>query len=65
MKANILLIISMVIVAYFLADMIWFRSRGDRFTATDGQALCERIAKLDGLSCRYGGLNKRGGRGQR
>lgn len=38
---------------YLFLDYFLFRHQGARFTAADGQALCERVQKIDGLECRY------------
>lgn len=34
-------------------DYFYFRHAGARFTAADGQELCERVQALDGLPCHY------------
>lgn len=41
----------------FTDEVAKFVNKGPRFTALDGQALCERIAKLEPnpQPCRYGG----------
>lgn len=57
MKNNLYLIGIVLVIAfatYQVFDYLMFRNKGARFTAHDGQALCERIQKLDGLPCRYG-----------
>jgi hypothetical protein len=34
-------------------DYLFFRGRGARFTAADGQTLCERVRAFDHQPCRY------------
>lgn len=38
---------------YLLLDYFFFRNQGARFTARNGQELCERVQKMDGLPCDY------------
>lgn len=47
------LIIVCLIVAFLAMDYLFFRGRGARFTAADGQALCERVQAFDHQPCRY------------
>ena len=37
----------------FVENMKAFESKSARFTAQDGQELCLRVRKMDGLSCEY------------
>lgn len=38
---------------YLILDYFFFRNQGARFTARNGQELCERVQKLDGFPCDY------------
>ena len=43
------------LVLYLMADYFIFRNQGARFTATDGQVLCERVQALEKvpMPCEY------------
>lgn len=38
---------------YLMLDYFLFRHQGARFTAQDGQTLCERVQVIDGKPCHY------------
>jgi len=42
-----------VVGGYLFLDYFLFRHQGARFTAQDGQALCERVQVIDGKPCEY------------
>lgn len=42
-----------LILGIFMADYYWFRHKGERFTARDGQELCLRLQAIDRLPCEY------------
>ena len=43
------------LIIYLMADYFIFRNQGARFTATDGQVLCERVRALEKvpMPCEY------------
>ena len=43
------------LVLYLMADYFIFRNQGARFTAVDGQVLCERVRALEKvpMPCEY------------
>jgi len=47
-----------VMMIFMMLDYFLFRHQGARFTATDGQALCERVQALESspAPCQYGKL---------
>lgn len=48
------LMIAMAILWFLvLGDYFYFRHQGARFTATDGQTLCERVKALDNQPCHF------------
>lgn len=49
----LLFILIIIIGGYLFLDYFLFRHQGARFTAQDGQALCQRVQRIDGLECRY------------
>lgn len=56
MKNSFMWIMSIVIVlmwGYLVLDYFFFRNQGARFTARNGQELCERVQKIDGFPCNY------------
>jgi len=49
----LLFVLIVIMGGYLFLDYFLFRHQGARFTAQDGQALCERVQRMDGLECRY------------
>ncbi len=49
-----LMMIAVSVLALIISlDYLFFRGRGARFTAADGQTLCERVRAFDHQPCRY------------
>ena len=51
--AYLLVIVFMALVSFDLYRMMTFIRQGARFTAADGQALCERVRALEAASYGY------------
>jgi hypothetical protein len=47
----LLAIVVAAMVGFQVVDYLRFRTAGPRFTADDGQSLCERVQRMDGLPC--------------
>lgn len=49
-------VLVLTLTSYQVADYLQFRYRGKRFTADDGQTLCERVQRLEAFPkpCEYG-----------
>lgn len=57
MKSNwfsaLLFMLIVIMGGYLFLDYFLFRYQGARFTAYDGQRLCERVQQIDGLACDF------------
>jgi len=53
-RFSVALFILIILLAVFvMGDYLLFRNKGARFTAKDGQELCQRLQKMDGLPYLY------------
>lgn len=48
-----LFMLIVIMGGYLFLDYFLFRHQGARFTAQDGQMLCERVQKIDGFPCDF------------
>lgn len=46
-----LLVFVVTVGGWMIVDYLLFRYQGDRFTGSDGRALCQRVQALDGAPC--------------